>query len=140
VLIAGRKVCGMLIETSAEFAVLGIGINVNGTFADDAELAARALTLADATGHTISRESVLVALLRRLDAFYAELQAGDETARYEMRARWRARLETLGRPIRIQQGEQILEGMAEDVDADGALLLRGADGMLRTVTWGEVGA
>ncbi len=37
--VAGRKVSGILIETCDEFAVLGIGINVNGTLDGDPELA-----------------------------------------------------------------------------------------------------
>ncbi len=136
--VAGRKVCGILIETGEDFAVLGIGINVNGTLAGDADLAARATTLAEAVGHPIAREELLAALLRRLDALYSELQTGGEAAREDVRERWRARLETLGRSVRIQQGEQAVEGVAEDVNADGALLLRESDGMLRTVTWGDV--
>ncbi|HKS69062.1 MAG TPA: biotin--[acetyl-CoA-carboxylase] ligase, partial [Ktedonobacterales bacterium] len=138
VLIAGRKVCGILIETSEGFAVLGIGINVNGTLSADAELAAQATTLAEAVGRSLSREALLVALLRRLDALYAELQTGGEAVRADVRARWRARLETLGRLVRIQQGEQAVEGVAEDVNGDGALLLREPQGTLRTVTWGDV--
>ncbi|HEV8191104.1 MAG TPA: biotin--[acetyl-CoA-carboxylase] ligase, partial [Ktedonobacterales bacterium] len=47
VLLGGRKVCGILIETSGESAVLGIGLNVNGSLAGYPELAARATTLAD---------------------------------------------------------------------------------------------
>ena len=136
--VAGRKVCGILIETSEDFAILGIGINVNGTLAGDAELAAHATTLAEAAGRPIAREALLAALLRRLDALYAELQAGGEAAREDVRERWRARLETLGHPVRIQQGEQVVEGVAEDVNADGGLLLRGHDGALHTVTWGDV--
>lgn len=136
--IAGRKVCGILIETSAEFAIVGIGINVNGTLADDAELATRATTLAEAAGRPIAREALLVALLLRLDTLYAELQAGGDAAGRTVRERWRARLETLGQVVRIQQGEQAVEGVAQDVNGDGALLLRGADGSLRTVTWGDV--
>ncbi|HEX6800028.1 MAG TPA: biotin--[acetyl-CoA-carboxylase] ligase [Ktedonobacterales bacterium] len=138
--VAGRKVCGILIETSEGFAVLGIGINVNGTLSADAELAAQATTLAEAAGRPIAREALLVALLRRLDALYAELQMGGEAAREDVRARWRARLETLGHPVRIQQGEQAVEGVAEDVNGDGALLLRESGGALRTVTWGDVSA
>ena len=136
--VAGRKVCGILIETSEGVAILGIGINVNGTLAGDADLAAQATTLAEAAGRPIAREALLAALLRRLDALYAELQTGGEAAQRSTRERWRARLETLGHPVRIQQGEQAVEGVAEDVNADGALLLRDSDGTLRTVTWGDV--
>lgn len=136
--IGGRKVCGILIETSADFAVLGIGLNVNGTLAGDAELAARATTLAVAVGRSLSREALLIALLTRLDALYAELSTGGAVAQSAVRERWRAQLVTLGRRVTLLQGEQTVAGVAEDVDADGALLLRRDDGTLLPVTWGDV--
>jgi BirA family biotin operon repressor/biotin-[acetyl-CoA-carboxylase] ligase len=140
VLGTGRKVSGILIETSPGYAVLGIGLNVNGSFADDPELAARATTLAEATGRDLSREVLASRLLSQLETHYARLRAGDEPARREVRAAWRAHLVTLGRPVTIQQADATLVGVAEEVDADGALLLRLADGTLRAVTWGDVGA
>src|SRR5262249_5795373 len=41
VLLDGRKVCGILIESSGKSAVLGIGLNVNGSLVECPELAAR---------------------------------------------------------------------------------------------------
>ncbi len=138
VLLDGRKVCGILIETSLGYAILGIGLNVNGSFADDAELAARATTLADAAGHPVPREVLAAALLRGLDTLYAELSAQGELAHQRIRAEWRSRLVILGRHVTIQQGENARSGVAEDVDADGALLLRLDNGEPRTITWGDV--
>src|SRR5262249_15298362 len=136
--ITGHKVCGILIETSPGYAVLGIGVNVNGSLAGDVELATHATTLADAAGHAISREALAAALLRRLDALYSALSTGGGPARAVLREAWRARLITLGRRVTIAQQETTLVGVAEDVDADGALLLRLDDGTLHTVTWGDV--
>ena len=58
VLVAGGKVCGILIETTSDFVVLGIGLNVNGSLAADPTLSSLAITLADAVGHPISREAL----------------------------------------------------------------------------------
>lgn len=143
VLIAGRKVCGILIETGSDdqgraFAVLGIGLNVNGTLAGDPELAGRATTLADVAGNALCREDVAATLLAHLDALYTRLSTGGEPALREVRSVWRARLVTLGQHVRIAQGERVQEGVAEDVDEGGALLLRRADGSLRPITWGDV--
>jgi BirA family biotin operon repressor/biotin-[acetyl-CoA-carboxylase] ligase len=138
VLLAGRKVCGILIETSGDVAVLGIGLNVNGSLAGHPEFAAKAATLADALGHGVSREALAASLLKRLDADYAALQGGGEDARAGLRAAWRARLVTLGTHVTIRQNNGAIEGLAEDVNADGALLVRAADGVLRAVTWGDV--
>src|SRR5258708_7756038 len=68
VLIGGRKVCGILIETSDGFAVLGIGVNVNGSLADHPILAARATTLADVAGHVLAREPRATEILQELAA------------------------------------------------------------------------
>jgi BirA family biotin operon repressor/biotin-[acetyl-CoA-carboxylase] ligase len=138
VLVNGRKVCGILIETSPGYAILGIGLNVNGSFADDPDLSARATTLADAAGRELSREALAAEILRRLDGLYATLAGGGEAAQTEVRAAWRARLVTLGRHVSIAQHDATLEGVAEDVDADGALLVRLDDGTLRPITWGDV--
>jgi BirA family biotin operon repressor/biotin-[acetyl-CoA-carboxylase] ligase len=138
VLIGDRKVCGILIETSPGVAILGIGLNVNGSVADDAELASRATTLAEAAGRELAREDLAVALIRRLDNLYTLLASGGMAARERVRTAWRARLVTLGRRVNIRQSGADLAGAAEDVDADGALLLRRDDGVLQTITWGDV--
>jgi BirA family transcriptional regulator, biotin operon repressor / biotin---[acetyl-CoA-carboxylase] ligase len=138
VLVDGRKVCGILIETSPGVAILGIGVNVNGSLAGDAELAARATTLADAAGRELAREDLAVALIRRLDELYTLLASGGTAAREQVRGTWRGRLVTLGRLVSIHQSGAEIAGVAEDVDADGALLLRRDDGTLQTITWGDV--
>jgi BirA family transcriptional regulator, biotin operon repressor / biotin---[acetyl-CoA-carboxylase] ligase len=138
VLVNGRKVCGILIETSDGIAVLGIGINVNGTFVATPELSAHATTLADALGHLIAREPLLIDLVRRLDGLYALLRDGGEQAQRQLRAAWRARLVTLGRRVTILQGNAEVTGIARDVDATGALELTLDDGTTRTITWGDI--
>lgn len=138
VLVTERKVCGILIEASSGYAVLGIGVNVNGSLAGDSELDSRATTLAAAVGHTISRELLAASLLRHLEALYVALTAEGESARVALREEWRARLATLSRRVSVVQHETALVGVAEDVDGDGALVLRLDDGTQRTVTWGDV--
>ena len=138
VLIGGRKVCGILIETSETNAVLGIGINVNGAFTGNPELAARATTLAEALGHPLAREPLFIELIRRLNNLYAALTSGGEQARRLLRESWRARLVTLGQRITIQQGDHAITGIAEDVDESGALILAVDDGTRQTITWGDV--
>jgi BirA family biotin operon repressor/biotin-[acetyl-CoA-carboxylase] ligase len=142
VLAGGRKCCGILIETgtgaAGAYAVLGIGINVNGSLVGDAELGASAITLATVAGHPIAREDLLVALLQRLLPYYRALGAGDAAGRAAVRAAWRAKLATLARAVRVTQGETVIEGTALDVDEDGALLLQLPDGARRTILWGDV--
>jgi BirA family transcriptional regulator, biotin operon repressor / biotin---[acetyl-CoA-carboxylase] ligase len=142
VLVDGTKVCGILIETSTDargqpFAVVGIGLNVNGRLADDAELAGRAATLEELAGHPFDRETLAAELLLELADLYQRI-AASEDERQTVRAAWRARLETLGREVRILQGEREVHGRAEDVDLDGTLLVRQASGEITPITWGAV--
>jgi BirA family biotin operon repressor/biotin-[acetyl-CoA-carboxylase] ligase len=142
VLYGDRKLCGILIETgtsdTSAYAVLGIGLNVNGSLESDAELAPSATTLATAAGHAVTREDLVVALIQRLDAHYDALSTGGAPARAALRDAWRARLVTLGHVARITQGDMVLEGVAEDVDEGGALLLRLPSGEQRIILWGDV--
>lgn len=143
VLHEGHKLCGILIETGSDargerFAVLGIGLNVNGSVAAEPELRARATTLASIAGHDLPREQVAATLLTHLDALNTWLRTGGTAAQQAVREAWRTRLVTLGSHVRLTQGERMEEGTAEDVDADGALLLRRAEGSLLSVTWGDV--
>jgi BirA family transcriptional regulator, biotin operon repressor / biotin---[acetyl-CoA-carboxylase] ligase len=138
VLVEGRKICGILIETNGSVAVLGIGINVNGSLAGHPELAARATTLADALGHPVAREPLLIELLQRLDGLYTTLQRGGEQAQRQLREAWHARLTTLGQHITVQQVGRAIAGTATDVDESGALILQADDGTRQTINWGDV--
>jgi len=160
VLIADRKVCGILIETSHDrdgrlVAVLGIGINVNGQLQGrieqkgvDVELAAVATTLETACGHPVSREEILTHLLAAIEKDYLALQREaieppvvapltGPVARL-LKERWQSHLSTLGRTIKVHQGDSVVEGVAEAVDANGELLLRRHSGELVCITWGVV--
>jgi BirA family biotin operon repressor/biotin-[acetyl-CoA-carboxylase] ligase len=160
ILIADRKVCGILIETSHDqdgrlVAVLGIGINVNGQLQGwieqkgvDVELAAVATTLETTCGHPVSREKILTYLLAAIEQDYLALQQeateppvaaplAGPVAR-ELRERWQSHLTTLGRTIKVHQGDRVLEGVAEAVDDNGELLLRRRSGELVCITWGVV--
>lgn len=143
VLLAGKKVCGILIESTSGpdnrwCAVVGIGLNVSGSFKEDHELAERATSIAEQGIPGTRREPLIAALLHRFEEHYLQLQhKGAEGARQVWNG-WREHLATLGRRVRIQQGERIIEGVASAVEADGALLVRQDDGTTAQIHWGEV--
>ncbi|MEO8971113.1 MAG: biotin--[acetyl-CoA-carboxylase] ligase [Ktedonobacteraceae bacterium] len=174
VLIGNRKVAGILIETSHDaggqlIAILGIGVNVNGTVQDLVVLSAAgvssvdmqplqqnpvplstlATTLEIASGHYVSREKFIAHLLRNIEDAYLALQqeARDIFATTitstpvarTIRERWRTHLSTFGRAIEVRQGNTVVSGIAEDVDETGELLLRNHSGEVVTITWGDVG-
>ena len=125
VLVNEKKCAGILLETSIvgdalAFAILGVGINVNFSMRAEApELAPFATTLADELHQDVDRAVLERALLASLDDYYARLCAGENFLE-----EWRAQMSTLGRNVRVQTPWGIEEGVAEDVDADGALFLR----------------
>lgn len=123
ILLDGKKVCGILIESSIvgeklAYVILGIGLNVNYTMRDYPELAPFATTLQDVLGQEIDRSNLERALLAELDAYYARVCGGES-----LTDKYRTRLGTLGQFIRVASDDTILQGVAENVDDDGALIL-----------------
>ena len=140
VFVVGQKVAGILAESGTDtagrpFAVVGIGVNVNHEPADfPAEIHATATSLRAATGAPLDRPALAADILRALDARFAKI-ADDFPA---LIAEAAARSFLLGRWIQVRAGETLTEGLAEQLDADGHLLLRHADGSLTKLTAGEV--
>lgn len=137
---AGRKLAGILIETGTDssqrsFAVIGIGLNVNHEPDDfSPELADRASSLRAITGRAIDRAAVAVEIFREFEKRLPQLADGFNAMLDE--ARTRSAL--LGKWVRFHGADAVLEGIAEALDADGSLLLRGSDGLLKKLTAGEV--
>jgi len=138
VLINGKKVCGILIESdvrgsTVNYTIIGIGINVNIRLADFPEILPIATSLSDELGRNVSRLSVIRCLLVEMERLYLALSAGGSI--YE---EWRDSLVTLGKRVRVTSGDTIHEGVAESVDRDGSLLLRSSDGSLTRIVVGDV--
>jgi len=78
VIVAGKKIAGVLVEMRAQpnaphIAIVGIGVNVNHQSKDfSEELRPRATSLAMALERDIDRRRLAVALLRNLDRTYAD--------------------------------------------------------------------
>jgi BirA family transcriptional regulator, biotin operon repressor / biotin---[acetyl-CoA-carboxylase] ligase len=137
VLIDGKKVCGILIEnelmgSKVAFAVIGIGINTDLKVTDHTEISESAASL-KALRDTDLRIAVLKSLLTEFDQLYAQFPDGASIYHD-----WRANLVTLGKKVKTTWGQDIIEGMAEDVDEDGALWIREANGKLTRVVAGDV--
>ena len=138
VLINGKKVCGILIESEVmgnivDYSIIGIGVNVNLRLYDFPEIQPTATSLSNELGGEVSRLSIIRHLLVEIERLYLALLAGGSI--YE---EWRDSLETLGRRVHIKSGEAIYEGIAESVSRDGSLLLRCSDGSLTRIVAGDV--
>ena len=138
VMVNGRKVCGILIENSVrgnivEYAVIGIGLNVNLRLADFPGIQSTATSLSDELGRDVSRLDLTRGLLAEIEKLYLALSAGESVYR-----EWRDRLVTLGRRVHIKSGRTDYEGIAESAASDGSLLLRQPDGSLTKIVAGDV--
>jgi BirA family biotin operon repressor/biotin-[acetyl-CoA-carboxylase] ligase len=141
VLIAGKKVCGILTEMNAEatrvrYIVVGIGINVNqASFPKEIEGEATSLRLA--TGSEWSRVELTAALLKSLDREY-RLLVEQPDARQSILRRFAEHSSWVrGKDVRIEENGSRIEGKTEGLDERGFLLVRTAQG-LQTVLSGTV--
>ena len=133
----GRKLVGILTEMSAEmdrvnYVVIGIGINVNIAPEDFPEdLRTVATSLMQMKGEPLSRVAFLQELLYAIDDLYAEVQRDGFAP---VLAAWRTYAVTLGQQVRVidAAGEEF-EGVAADIDAEGALLVDTETGQRRVL-------
>jgi BirA family biotin operon repressor/biotin-[acetyl-CoA-carboxylase] ligase len=147
--VSQKKLGGILTESSMEggtpaalaYAVIGIGINLNHP-AFPPELAALATSLRIALGRTVSREAILAALLRALEAEIALVEAEVNHPRSHATQPLALRFERASswvRHLAVHVDEQDgYTGVTDGLDAQGLLRVRLADGTTRTVRHGGV--
>jgi BirA family biotin operon repressor/biotin-[acetyl-CoA-carboxylase] ligase len=141
VLIDGLKASGVLIESGSRsdgtlWLAIGCGINLTHAPSD---LNRPATKLADHLSGDVARapkpeEAMAVfapAFARRLDQWRGEGFAS-------IARDWTAKALGLGQACTARLGSETVEGVAEGLDADGALRLRLASGDLRRITAGDV--
>ena len=146
VLIAGKKVCGILTEMNAEatrvrYVVVGIGINVTqASFPKEIESEATSLRLQ--TGSEWSRVELTAALLKSLDREYRRLVerrlVDERDARQSILQRFAEQSSWVrGKEVRIEENGSKIEGVTEGLDDRGFLQVRTAQG-LQTILSGTV--
>jgi len=122
--IGRRKVAGILVEAAADFAIVGIGLNVNTTdFPDD--VAEIATSLRSETGRTIPRHQVLGAIIRHF--VRRRLQIGGDFASLLDVVRQRCVL--TGRRVSLTVAGEARQGIVEGIAPGGELMLRTAGGL-----------
>ena len=132
-LVKGKKISGMLAELEAEtnrvvFISIGMGINVNN---DPSKAEPGATSLKKITGREISKNLLLA---RFLDEF--ETSLGKADLNYVI-SEWKKYTVTLGRRVKIVTHKEVSEGLAIDVEPDGALILKLADGTHKKIVYGD---
>ncbi len=132
VLVSGRKVSGILLESSAlpdgmlDWLVVGIGINV-ASHPAGTEFPATSLA---ASGGTATVTQLLESTVARYHHWMGRWEAAGFEA---IREAWLSNAIGVGGKVTVRLERQVLEGRFADLDRDGALLLETDEGNRRVL-------
>jgi len=137
--VGGKKLGGILCELASAgqeltWAVVGVGINVRTSPA----LAGgrwQPTSICEVVGASVPREAVLVAALRGLGEWLGRWYAEGDLPIIQAFGRRDA---LAGRAVRVAVGDDTLDGVADGLNADGALRVRTPTGTVLAVNSGEV--
>lgn len=129
ILINGRKVCGILMEISAEvdrldYALVGIGLNANVDVSCFPEEWG-ATSLSKELGRKVSRMELIQRILQEIEETYGKMGSD------EIFQEWCNASATIGRQVRIISPSGDREGTAVALSKDGALCLKTEKGIER---------
>ncbi|MEM3579759.1 MAG: biotin--[acetyl-CoA-carboxylase] ligase [Candidatus Bathyarchaeia archaeon] len=142
VLVNGRKVCGILSEMKTigekvDYTIIGVGVNANIDVEKEfpRELSETATSIQKALGRKISLEELFKALLEKMDNLYQIfLKEGFTPILKE----WKSFAYFLGCRVEVCGDGERFEGIASDVDRDGALVLKLENGSVKRVFVGDL--
>ncbi len=120
VVVAGKKIAGILIEAKGEAAVVGIGLNI------DTSPLPGSTCVTDQTKLPTSRDQLLRCILDRLERTYEEdiIQA------------YRQLCVTIGQDVKVSVGRETITGHVHSISALGHLMLKIGD-QLRIIDSGQ---
>jgi len=141
VLVKGKKVCGILIETNTKgdalnFTVAGVGINANLSLHDfPANLRDSSTTLKEELKREIDCEAFLCSLLEETERYYNMYIKGKFNP---ILAEWKHLSKFLGSYVEVTSFDEKVEGWALDIDESGALIISLRDQTKRKIVSGDI--
>jgi BirA family biotin operon repressor/biotin-[acetyl-CoA-carboxylase] ligase len=105
-----------------------MGINVNN---DPEKIEPGATSLKKITGKQITRKKLLAEFLNEFEKIV------NVNALENVISLWKKCTTTIGRQVKIVTSREITEGLATDVDENGALVLKLADGSIKKIIYGD---
>ncbi len=137
VLVNGKKVAGILIESSSHGqkivrAVVGVGLNVNQQ-AFHGQFQIEPTSLKNELNQNIAREILLAEILN----IFEEMMGKYKTEPEQILKDWRMRCRMIGEKIDVNDGKNSRHGIFDDVDENGTLLLRTEKG-IEKINFGDV--
>src|SRR5215210_1870239 len=130
--ISGKKVAGILIDSSVEaerinYAVIGIGVNANvdsSMISLHLEKSIKVTSLSNELGHETSIVGLTKEILERLEYYYIELE---HRVPHTIIEKWKKNSDILGQKVVLTQSNRTIKGIAADVKDDGSLLVKADD-------------
>jgi len=140
VLIDGKKVCGILLESESgkdklKFVILGIGINLNTDMSSlSEELHRFSTSISNEIGINLDYYDFLKKLLVNLVKYYTMFAEG----KFEMIVNeWKNNSDTIGRKLIIDMSTEKINATAIDVDSSGFLIVKTEDGEVKKINSGD---
>ena len=137
-----KKLCGILTEMRAEqdsvdFVVLGIGINVNSSKSELPKGASSIREELHRRGGKIilSRVELTKKVLERLEEYYNLMKSEGFEPIIDI---WKDLSVMIGSRVKVSLHDKTFEGLAHDIDPDGALVVRTESGVLEKISSGDV--
>jgi BirA family biotin operon repressor/biotin-[acetyl-CoA-carboxylase] ligase len=133
ILVNGKKIAGLLSEMEAEsdritYLNVGLGINVNN---DPTISEPGASSLKNILGKEISRKQLLSEFLDRYERRLTSRSLDSVVSE------WKTYAATLNRRVKVVTNHEVSEGLAMDVDENGALILALEDGTIKKIVYGD---
>lgn len=131
--IGRKKAAGILVEAGVDFAVVGIGLNVNTTNFPE-EVCEIATSLKAETSVEYARPEVLAAIIRRFGKRRGQIGDGFDT----LISAVSERCVLTGNQVSLLTANGPREGRVEGIAAGGELMLRTASGLERLIQADEI--
>ena len=132
VLVAGKKICGILSEVFEDKLIIGIGVNIQSH--PDSDLLYQATDLKE-HGRATEPEKLLSEILQNLSFM---IECFERKGFSQIRLEWLEFACGIAQPITVKLPTETLCGTFDGIDDDGALILTQSDGQKRLITAGDV--
>ena len=135
-----KKLGGILTEFSmsgkvVDYVVIGLGLNVNWKPVNDNSMLFPVTSVCSETGCQVSRENILVSILKRFDLYYRDVMIGNLDEYYK---KWNERSMIIGEQVIIESPEKKIFGKAISIDRNGSLIILNNKGRYQSILCGDV--
>ncbi len=140
-LLSNRKFCGILSEAEfidghVKFIILGIGINVNHKSENLPEdIRGQSTSVRIQSQMRVDRADLLAAILKGFESNYTTFKSNGILPILE---KWKARCSRLGKSVEVVQDDGQWEGIFQDIDAEGRMLLQLKSGEIKKIVAADV--